>query len=89
MAIKTKNTVNFSEIFEFAEKKHKVTWNHANDLFFHTILDYKGFNDFELAELEWGIKEDYKKENDARLARIIMIDFMKENKVKNLTVESK
>lgn len=87
--IKKKNTVNFSEIFGHAEKKFQVSWNAANNLFFHTILEYKGSNEFESAELQGELEEkgEYAlKEGDNRKAREIMLDFMKENKVKQLLV---
>jgi len=81
-----KNTVNFSEIFNFAQKNSGVEWNDANNLFFNTILTYKGSNEFWREELEWALKEDYLEENNDRKARQIMLAFMKENKVKTLLV---
>lgn len=92
MAIEKKNIVCFSEIFYFAEKEYGVNWNRANDLFFHTILDYGKINEFYIKELEYDI-DHYKKENnskdvDSLKAIEIIANFMRQNKVKTLVVNN-
>lgn len=89
MAIKKRNVVDFSDIFRFAEEKYQVSWNAANDLFFHTILEYKRSNSFESADLKCELEETGEwalEEGNDRKAREIMLAFMEENKVKELLV---
>ena len=86
MAIEKKNTVSFSDIFDFAEKEFKVSWNEANDLFFHTILTYKSTNEFYVHK---GQIEDFNHWPDGskqKRALEIMQAFMVENKVNSLLV---
>lgn len=93
------NTVGFDDIFDHA-KSFGVEWNPANDLFFSdSILNYKGYNDFDIAELN-GELEDFKtfeecgvlKEGDYPLtpqwnkAKWIIRDFMQKKRVKQLLV---
>ena len=48
MAIKVQNTVCFSEIFDFAEKKYGIVWNDSCDIFHRKeVLTYKETNNFE------------------------------------------
>jgi len=46
----SRNEVDFSEIFYFADEKFGISWNHANDVFFNNSLDYKSHNEFNLNE---------------------------------------
>lgn len=83
--IKQVTTVDFSDIFWFAEKPpHKVDWNKCNDIFFGDLLDYKSYNTLYLSDLEHNLKYDkehpkskYSYTEDQKKARLIMIDFMK------------
>ena len=52
MIKQTLNRVDFSEIFDFAQR-YDVSWNEANDIFFCEggPLKYKSFNEYDLDEL--------------------------------------
>lgn len=44
-------TVEFAEIFRYAEAKHGVQWNPCNDLFFRTeIIQYRAVTGWKLGE---------------------------------------
>lgn len=91
--MKSEKTVNFSEIFEFAEKEFQVDWNQANDLFFNNVLEYKSFNRFYLGDLEGEVEciQEEEIKNDKYLNKKvkpyqILIAFMKEHNLKEMLV---
>lgn len=85
--IKKQNTVNFSDIFVFAEEKFGVGWNSANDLFFNTILEYKRSNKFWAPDIKGMLQDDeFPLEEDYRKAYDIMLAFMENHNVKQLLV---
>jgi hypothetical protein len=46
---KQQTTVDFAEIFKYAEIKHGVQWNPCNDLFFRTeVIQHRGATNFYL-----------------------------------------
>ena len=48
---KQQTTVDFAEIFKYAETKHGVHWNPSNDLFFRTqIIQYRRVTSYYLGE---------------------------------------
>lgn len=67
-------TVDFSEIFEYAKKKHGIEWNPCNDLFFGSVFEYGKASGFTLLELdsEYLPGYDYSKK-DKELKEIIML----------------
>lgn len=84
--IKKQNTVNFADIFYYAEK-FDVDWNEANDLFFCSeILRYKRYTNLDLKEEEYAAKDTKYENENSRKAHLILASFMKENKVKELLV---
>ncbi len=91
--MKSEKTVNFSEIFEFAEKEFQIGWNQANDLFFNDVLIYKGFNRFYLGDLQGEVEciQEEEIKNDKYLNKKvkpyqILIAFMKEHNLKEMLV---
>lgn len=85
----TRTEVDFSDIFWFAEEEPwKISWNESNDLFFHTILDYKSHNDFYLSDLEHDFATYTEEDKTKKIYRAmqIMIDFMKKNEVEEMRV---
>lgn len=97
--LETKNVINFSEIFNYADKKFGVSWNQANDLFFREeCLRYQGYDELELEivseHLEPGKEfSDYSDEDikamensDSPKAWLILGKFMIENKIDELLV---
>lgn len=82
-----RNEANFADLFRFAKEHHGLEWNPCNDLFFHTVLEYKRHNDFELADLEAQLKDTkYPYDAKTRKAVEIVVSFMKANKVKELRI---
>ena len=83
----TRNEADFSDVFHYAKKHFNVEWNAANDLFFHTILDYQRHNNFEAGELE-ALNNDPEESSDPSMkhAREIMLSFMRSAGVKSLRV---
>lgn len=49
--LKQTNTIYFRHLFQFAEKEFGISWNDANDLFFDTVLPYKSYQEFILADM--------------------------------------
>ena len=84
----TRTEVDFSEIFEFAEKDHGIKWNAANDLFFRNeVLRYQRHDDLTLEDIEWELcEEGFAAEGDVKKAFEILLDFMKKKNLKEMRV---
>lgn len=55
----TRNEVDFSDLFHFAEEISGVSWNNANDLFFDEgMVPYKGSRDFYRGEIKADLEAD-------------------------------
>lgn len=91
---KQQTTVNFADIFHFAEKApFKVHWNTCNDIFFNDLLKYKGYDNIYLSDLKHDLEYNdehpeskYLYTDDQKLARRIMIVFMESKKLKEMLV---
>jgi len=90
--MKKKLTVDFDEIFEYAEKQFNIDWNTCNEWFFRDqVLRYKGYNDidedivsehfYEMREIKFENLTD----NNHR-AWYIIRQFMIDNKIKSMLV---
>jgi hypothetical protein len=93
--LKKQTTVNFSDIFDFAEKEpFNMSWNTCNDAFFREgILTYKGSNTIYLQDEEQQIIDDndpkyaeYKWSEDLLKAHQALVAFMKKHKLKEMLV---
>lgn len=75
----------FSDVFHFAEKVFKVSWNDCCDLFHREqILNYKGYNFLELEEVEAGI--EYSEQPKHKKAHEILTAFMKTHALDKILV---
>jgi hypothetical protein len=93
--MKTQTTVDFSEIFHFAEKApFNVSWNQCNDIFFREeFLTYKGSDEINKKELVEELKYD-KTDTESRylpsekyiLAIKVLIAFMEAHKLEEMLV---
>lgn len=80
----TRNEVDYSEVFNFAEKKFDIGWNNCCDLFHSSeFFPYKRYKDFHIDELD-GYEEDWGAEYK-RPAEILKA-FMLENKIKECRI---
>lgn len=94
----------FADVFRHAEKKFGISWNACNDIFFHTIFDYKSYNEFDFSEVEgysnpkgesvWSgedLTDKNVKEfsNDYDKAYYLLCDFMKSKNMDYIFVDSK
>lgn len=41
-----KEVIDFSDIFHYAKDKYGIEWNPCNDIFFNTVIKYKGATNF-------------------------------------------
>ncbi len=83
--IKRQNTVDFSDVFHFAEREFKVDWNTCNDIFFREeFFTYKGVSGVDLEELKGELI--YIEDEKTKLASNIMISFMEKNNLKEVLV---
>ena len=48
MGINKVTTVDFSDIFAYAEKEFGIGWNAASDVFFNNALTYQSYDDFKI-----------------------------------------
>ncbi len=95
---------NFSEIFDYAEKKFGINWNECNDLFFNSeTLSYGSYNEFDLLDDDQGadfedlavslkdIKDDDVKNisDDNDRSNYIIWRFMKDNNMTYMFVDNK
>lgn len=86
----TRNEVDFSEIFYYAEAKFNIDWNRANDMFFHNSLDYKSHNEYELNEpLEYIDKDKpFEELSEADKGYYIINQFMVDNNVNSIWIDN-
>ena len=86
----TRNEVDFSEIFEFADKKFGIDWNRANDMFFNNSLDYKFYNEYSLGEpLDYIDKnKPYEELEESDKGYFIINEFMKEKNIDSVWVDN-
>lgn len=86
----TRNEVDFSEIFEFAEEKFNVGWNRANDMFFNHSLNYKSHNEYSLDECLDFIDEDktFDELSEEDKGYYIINEFIKDKKVDNIWINN-
>ena len=91
----TRTEVDFSEIFNYAEKKFKVSWNRANDMFFGHSLDYKSFNEFTQGDVLSYIFADendtkpYEELNEDDKGYFIINQFMIDNDIDEMFVNNR
>ncbi len=83
-----KKRINFSDLFEYAEKKFDVDWNRANDMFFNNSLDYKSYNEFfggttEFYEKDLKNPSKFEDLSESDKGYFIINQYMKDNKVLN------
>lgn len=96
MAIIKKTVVDFSDIFQFAKKKHNIEWNTCCDIFHRNpilVCDEGRNKEFDLEEFENEYKYclenpgKYFTESD-KIGYPIVIEFMKENNLTEMYVEN-
>lgn len=79
------------DLFSFAEKNFGIEWNPCNDLFFRSdVVKYKNYTEFELGEpLEYiSSEEDSKDYTGDDLAYWIINEFMVQNKLKSIIINT-
>lgn len=85
----TRNEIDFSEIFNFAEEKFGVDWNRANDMFFGSSLEYQSFNEYSLDEpLEYIPELPFEDLEETDKGYYIINEFMKDKKVNSIWVDN-
>jgi hypothetical protein len=92
----TKNVCDFSEVFNFADKKFGVSWNSCNDLFFRTeVLRYQrlchictaGFEDSRDVHVPAGYPYQWSKDIQRDVAEKILYHFLVEKGVNQCVVD--
>ena len=87
MAIKQITVAPFSDVFFWAERKKLASWNECCDIFHRTeFFNYRGNTPFELSELEYVSEDEDEDYCVSPKARDIMIAWMKENNLKEITI---
>ncbi len=86
--MKRQTTVQFDEIFHYAEKHHGIDWNKCNDVFFDHVFPYKGSREIYLEDIEYELTEEANSgfSKDQKMAREAMAGFMKSKKLKKVLV---
>lgn len=81
----TRTEVDFSEIFQFAEKEYGIHWNPCNDLFFNTdIIRYNRNTEIWLDEAKAEFEED--EDTNYKKAHEIIVAFMEKNNLTKMMV---
>ena len=55
----TINRVNYSEIFNYATEHYGINWNPCNNLFFHTLLEFRRTSKWYIDDLAEYIENSY------------------------------
>ena len=86
----TRNEVDFSEIFFYAEKKFKVHWNRANDMFFDNCLDYKSFNEYSIEEINERVDTNipFEELSEEDKGYYIIKQFMIDNNIEDIWIDN-
>ncbi len=95
----------FCNLFYFAESKHGIGWNDANDFFFGNALEYKSFDEFsdpmenvhlekeltniEILALTIEDMEDLGIEDDCSQSYVVIAQYMIENNIDELMVDNR
>jgi len=80
--------VDFTEIFDHAEKKFELCWDRCTEIFHEgrVIVDNHGGNvELRLEELE-KLSKEASHQGDKKLAHEILIDYMSENELKEIYI---
>jgi len=84
------NEVDFSTIFNYADKKFGVSWNRANDMFFvDGSLTYRSFNEYDLDESLEFIDDGKKFEDmsESEKGYFIINQYMIDNKLEDIFID--
>ena len=85
----TMTVVDFSEIFNFAEKNLGWSWNKCNDQFFNSVIRYREATEIYLSDVESEI--EYLKDTSKLEYKNIyqcLVDFMLEHNLTSMLVKS-
>lgn len=95
--MKKTTTVDFSEIFWYAEEEFKISWNDANDIFFREeVLTYKGYDEldpdylsehfYDLSDKEIAALSIADCTSKTSKGKLILIRFMEKHNLKEMTL---
>ena len=86
----TRNEVDFSEIFDYADEKFGIDWDRANDMFFGNSLDYKSHNEFHGGTTAYyNSKKSFEELDEDDKGYYIINQFMLDNNLDNLWIDNK
>lgn len=95
MKKETINRVDFSDIFNYAEKRFDIGWNEACDIFFGNSLDYKSYNEYNISNLSEFYEGDFDESpsyfedmSDEQKSYYIIEQFMKEKDITDIFIEN-